>query len=257
MTKHYRKAASHTLIRSLTAWLIFSLSSAAMGDTVASPEATPPIPLHPYRAEYQISHNGLSTVAKRELARRGEHWVLSQNARIFFLKVDEEALIETTDSGLRPLRYDYENSVSSKRNQRIRFDWQRNTVADKKARKPWSFELKDNYTDQLSSQLQLRQQLLAGSFDDNGHIEQTIISNGKIKTYRIEKLGEESVETALGNFDTVKLRRHREGSSSETFIWMAPELNFLIVKMEQVEDDDNFSLEILKADIRPALAQQW
>ncbi|WP_374965123.1 hypothetical protein, partial [Spongiibacter tropicus] len=72
--------------------------------------------LTPYRAHYQISHDGLSTKAERILERDGDHWRLSQHAKLFFFKVDEESKLEVHKGTLRPLSYRYENNVSSKKN---------------------------------------------------------------------------------------------------------------------------------------------
>ena len=52
----------------------------------------------------------------------------------------------------------------------------------------------------------------------------------------------------MGTLQTVKLRKHRDGSSSKTFIWLAPELNYLIVKLEQREDDELYSMNLLSAE---------
>lgn len=211
----------------------------------ATPEAEPA--LLPYTAEYRISYDGLSTTADRTLRKDGDIWHLAQDASIFFLKVSEEARVKASSSGLRTQQYNYRNSVSSKRNQHIVFDWDAGVVADRQAQKPWQKPLSGNLTDQLGSQLQLRATLVSGRFQDG--FEQTIVNKGKIKTYQYQLLGEEKVESALGTVDTVKLRRHREGSSAEAIIWLAKEWNYLIVKLEQLEDDDAFSLELLNAKL--------
>lgn len=222
-------------------------ADARHNDAPDTPPKTPTPALLPYTAEYRISYDGMSTTANRTLKKDGDTWHLAQDASIFFLKVSEEARVKASSSGLRTLQYNYRNSVSSKRNQHITFDWEAGVVADRQARKPWQKPLSGNLTDQLGSQLQLRAALVSGRFQDG--FEQTIINKGKIKTYQYQLLEKEKVESALGTVDTVKLRRHREGSSAETIIWLAKEWNYLIVKLEQLEDDDAFSLELLNAKL--------
>ncbi|QQD17615.1 DUF3108 domain-containing protein [Spongiibacter nanhainus] len=221
--------------------------SASDNDTPDVPPKTPTPALLPYTAEYRISYDGMSTTADRTLRKDGDTWHLAQDASIFFLKVSEEARVKASSSGLRTQQYSYRNSVSSKRNQHIIFDWEAGVVADRQARKPWQKPLSGNLSDQLGSQLQLRATLLSGRFKDG--YEQTIVNKGKIKTYQYNLLGEETVESALGTVDTIKLRRHREGSSAEAIIWLAKGWNYLIVKLEQLEDDDAFSLELLNAKL--------
>jgi len=221
--------------------------SASDNKTPDVPPKTPTPALLPYTAEYRISYDGMSTTADRTLRKDGDTWHLAQDASIFFLKVSEEARVKASSSGLRTHQYSYRNSVSSKRNQHIIFDWEAGVVADRQARKPWQKPLSGNLSDQLGSQLQLRATLLSGRFKDG--YEQTIVNKGKIKTYQYHLLGEETVESALGTVDTIKLRRHREGSSAEAIIWLAKDWNYLIVKLEQLEDDDAFSLELLNAKL--------
>lgn len=222
-------------------------ASATSSTTSSATASAPPPALLPYTAEYRISYDGLSTTAERSLRKTGNTWHLAQDASIFFLKVSEQAQIEDTPSGLRSQQYQYRNSVSSKRDQNIVFDWQAGVVADRQADKPWQKPLNGNLTDQLGSQLQLRAALINGSFADG--FEQTIVKKGKTKTYQYQVLDHETVDSALGKIDTIKLRRYREGSSAESVIWVAKKWNYLIVKLQQIEDDDTFSLELLSATL--------
>lgn len=225
-------------------------SEAAPPSTKSSSTATSsaPVPLQPYNAVYRITQGGISAEANRSLSKAGDHWRLTQQASKWFITIAEESLIEVTDKGdLRPLRYRYDNSVSSKKNQRIEFDWQAGHATDKEYRKPYSLPLKEDYSDQLSAQLQLRQRLLSGRVPTSW--QQTIVKNGKVKTYKIEVLGEEVLSTDLGKVDTVKLRRTRKGSSAETLVWLAKEWNYLIAKLEQLDDDDSLSLELISGSL--------
>ncbi|WP_372862596.1 DUF3108 domain-containing protein [Spongiibacter sp.] len=239
----------HSTVYPSTATKVFVLLTALL---CSAARATPTTPteslLLPYKAQYRISHDGLNTTAERQLQRDGDHWKLSQTAKLFFLRVEEETVVERHNGQLRPLRYRYENNLSSKQNQQVLFDWQRGLVSDTKASRPWQQVLKSDYSDQLSSQLQLREMLMNNQLQ--GDISQTIVKKkGKLKTYQIQRLGNEHLDTAIGPLDTVKLRRHRQGSSSESFIWVAPQLNYLIVKLEQHEDDELYTLDILSANI--------
>jgi hypothetical protein len=201
----------------------------------------------PYEAEYKISSNSLTTTATRSLSKQGNNWQLSQRAKLMFIKVSEESIIEDGALGLRPLRYEYSNSFSSKQDQKINFDWPRALASDKKYRKPWSAPLTAGTFDQLSAQLQMRQALISGRFDTT--MVQTVVNRGKHKTYRVEKMGEEVIDSPVGKLNTVKLRRSREDSDSETIVWLAKDWNYLIVRLEQTDEDDTYSLELLSATL--------
>lgn len=201
----------------------------------------------PYQAEYKISNNSLTTTAQRNLSKHGNQWHLSQHAKLMFIKVSEESVIEDGALGLRPLRYEYSNSVSSKQDQKINFDWQKGSASDSKYRKPWTAPLTPGTFDQLSAQLQMRQALIAGRFETA--MVQTVVNRGKHKTYRVEKIGEEIIDSPVGKLNTIKLRRSREGSDSETIVWLAKDWNYLIVRLKQTDEDDTYSLELLKATL--------
>lgn len=225
-------------------------SEAAPASTKSSSTVTSsaPVPLQPYNAVYRITQGGMSAEANRRLSKAGDHWRLTQQASKWFITIAEESLVEVTEEGeIRPLRYRYDNSVSSKKNQRIEFDWQARRATDNEYRKPYSLPIEDDYSDQLSAQLQLRQRLLSGRAP--ARWQQTIVKNGKVKTYRIELLGEEVLSTELGKVNTVKLRRTRKGSSAETLVWLAKDWNYLIAKLEQLEDDDSLSLELISGSL--------
>lgn len=249
MAQFFRKTASCSttslkgVITKGIALFLLTLTSAAAshaGDTGV---------LQAYTAKYQLTNGALAATAERTLRKEGDHWRLSQNASVLFLKVDEESLIEEVDGALRPLSYQYHNNLRSKSDQNFVFDWQAGRVSDKEARRPWEKALKSGYQDQLSSQLALRHALITGTFDES--LEQTLVAKkGKIKTYSLTRLGEERLETAIGTLDTVKLHRQRPGSSSEATLWLAPSLNYMIVKMEQIDDDERYALELLSVDLQ-------
>ncbi len=201
----------------------------------------------PYQAEYKISSNSLTTTATRSLSKQGDNWQLSQHAKLMFIKVSEESTIEDGAMGLRPLRYEYSNSFSSRQDQKIKFDWPKASASDTKYRRPWTAPLSPGTFDQLSAQLQMRQALIFGRFDTA--MVQTVVNRGKHKTYQIEKIGEEIIDSPVGKLNTVKLRRSREGSDSETIVWLAKDWNYLIVRLEQTDEDDTYSLELLSATL--------
>lgn len=243
MATFFRQAVC--CIKLISLWLATSLAMLPLASQAS--DASTGL-LQPYQAQYRITQNGLSAEASRSLTKVGPHWRLRQTASKWFITISEESLLEVKDQQLRPLQYQYRNSLSSKRDQQIVFDWKAGKAADKDYRKPYSLPLKADYSDQLSAQLQLRQQLL-NSAGEVSNWQQTIVKGGKLKTYNIEKLGEETIATAMGKVDTIKLRRKRPGSSAETHIWLAKDWNYMIVRLVQEEDDDSLTLELISATI--------
>ncbi|CAA0082858.1 Uncharacterised protein [Zhongshania aliphaticivorans] len=261
MTKNYPKVAYYFSKISLSACLMLALHSPtfaidnSINTNLNNSAITPPPNQHaeqtaailPYSAEYKISSNSLSTNATRTLSKQGDNWLLSQHAKLLFIKVKEESLIENSAEGIRPLHYEYENNMSSKQDQFINFDWSTHSASDSKYRKPWSSDISDDTFDQLSGQLKMREAIINNRLKDEMSL--TVVNRGKHKTYTVKELGEETISSEAGKLRTVKLLRSRAGSSSETTIWLAKDWNYIIVKLEQREDDEVYKLDLIKATL--------
>ena len=76
---------------------IQSLQAVTQSNTATAPQTKE---ILPYNAEYKISSNSLTTTATRTLSKQGNNWLLSQHAKLMFIKIDEESLIENTKDGL-------------------------------------------------------------------------------------------------------------------------------------------------------------
>ena len=58
------------------------------------------------------------------------------------------------------------------------------------------------------------------------------LEGGKLKLYKGEKLGKETLGTRAGELQTVKYRRQREGSDNFQYLWYARELGWLPARWE-------------------------
>ena len=58
------------------------------------------------------------------------------------------------------------------------------------------------------------------------------LEGGKLKLYKGEKIGEETLGTRAGELQTVKYRRQREGSDNFQYLWYARELGWLPARWE-------------------------
>lgn len=63
-----------------------------------------------------------------------------------------------------------------------------------------------------------------------------MVRRGSETNYTFERVGTETVKTPIGRFEAIKLRRVRENSTRNTLIWIAPSLNYSVVKMTQFKD---------------------
>lgn len=217
----------------------------------ASADQPPLIAPTPYEARYQARARGLSTDAYRNLVQTADNvYQLSHGLSLRVLGANLITVAETShfywlDTGAVPVSYAFEQSGLRRRQESIRFDWetQQATVVrnDRETVTDISDGLLDNlsFTAQMSSQLHARPDLLA----PDTTLEYLILdgTEPEVQLYRIA--ARETVETLVGPLDTVLIERIREPDSDRsTRIWLAVEHEFVLARLEQIEDGDTTEL---------------
>ncbi|MBU2966304.1 DUF3108 domain-containing protein [Amphritea sp. 2_MG-2023] len=204
----------------------------------------------PYKAVYKAQWDiGISFGgdAISELTRNGDRWKHTLNATALIAKVDEFTEFTLQDQNVLPQHYEYHRKViGNNKNAVLQFNWSTGTVLNDIAKKPWTMNIPAGTQDKLSYQMQMRLDLAAGKKE----LSYQVADGGKIKTYPFIIVGMETVSTGIGSFEAVKIQRDRgPDSNRETFLWCAPELGYMVVKLQQVEKSGKeYSLLIDKLD---------
>jgi len=71
-----------------------------------------------------------------------------------------------------------------------------------------------------------------------------VVNKNKLKTYVLSKVKQEQIKTADTSFDTIKLSEAKQRQPVSTRFWLAPELNYLPVKIERKEKKDTFTMTL-------------
>ena len=72
--------------------------------------------------------------------------------------------------------------------------------------------------------------------------------NNSIKNNQFEVIGKEIIPTKAGDLKTLKIKVIRENTSRVTFIWVATDWRYLLVRLIQLKDDkEQFSIELTDA----------
>jgi len=146
---------------------------------------------------------------------------------------------------LRPLIYTYDRTKSAftkERHIKMRFDWEKSRVITSVNDDPWSLNIPEGTIDKLLYHLAVVYDLK----NDQAILEYDVADGGKMRQYRFERLGHETLTTELGQFDTIKLKLP---GKRDTFIWCAPALDYLPVKLEQSEKRGTLLMRIKSAQI--------
>ena len=98
--------------------------------------------------------------------------------------------------------------------------------------------------DDLSLEVQIRQDLLNGKFSGNYYMAK----KDKIEKTPFKKSGNTKITVPAGTFDTVRVDRVHDDNSRSTSFWLAPSLDYLPVKVSQINDGKKMDLELTKVN---------
>ena len=195
----------------------------------------------PFEANYSLSVMGTEFASmKRSFSQlpSGAYIYLSETnttglaSLLYKDKVIERSTWLFEDGQIKPVEYSYDRSGGKKtRNVIIEFDWNSGTISTSVNGTAWHMPVQDNIMDKLVYQLAIMHDLVKG----RQNIDYSIADGGKIKNYHFELIGEEALSTPLGEFRTLKLVRQKSNSRDKTTLWCAKSLNFLPVKVENIE----------------------
>ena len=230
-----------SIMRHLSTTLLFAFLSA------------PALALTPYMAVYDAKGSGFSatnqtTLSPADSSGRIEYRATAK-ARGLAGLIKHDPIVEYTqfeeiDGKYRAVEYHYLfNDSGSKRNAWILFD--RDNLVAKSLYKRVTVELdiQSDHVDRLLEQLVFRADLMAGNVAD----KYLTVERNSLREAVYEKLGTETIVTKAGSFDTVKYRRQRIGSSRSLIMWLAPELEYLPVRLQHFNEDKTTGTATLKS----------
>lgn len=197
-----------------------------------------------FSASYQVMLNGIQAgdlkqrlSSNADGSRKFSSETQAQGLFAFFKPdlVEEISTWTLVDNMIQPRHYLYQRSGGKKdKYLKLDFDWKTQQLSIDDKNYPWQLALEPLTLDKLVYQLALMMDLDKGKNQYNYRIA----DGGKIKTYTIDVIDEETVTTPLGRIKTIKLKRLRdETSKRQTVLWCAPALNYLPVKLEHTEKD--------------------
>lgn len=229
-------------------WIRQTLCCTLLAGSSLSAQALPTVELKPFRALYESRLDvgvPLSLEAVRELRQQADgQWILTSTAEAVIAGIEESSRFTLERLQVVPQQYQYHHKVLGKRRDAIlNFDWPNARVTNDVDNKPWQMNIPAGTLDKLAYQMQIRLDLPSGKT----RLSYPVADGGSLKQYDFEVLGSESVSTPAGTFNAIKVQRDRgEDAKRETYIWFAPELDYMIVKLYQVESDGKEAQLLLK-----------
>ena len=138
--------------------------------------------------------------------------------------------------GIRPLEFWYEDgSRSGEDNLHVVFDWDRRvaTVSGAEARRELAVAGRRARSRQPASRADARSRR-----HGQRRASTRIADEDSVADYEYTDNGTATMATGIGPVETRMLTQQRAGSSRTTWLWVAPELRFLPVRIEQRRDGE-------------------
>ena len=156
------------------------------------------------------------------------------------VKREESEIFELVNNQIKPIKYDFNQRILFRRYKASAdFDWNANEVEFVEDKDKGIVELSENVLGPSSASLQLR--LDFREFDRDkipDTISYVVYWKGTIKnrTYEVKK-DKESIETPFGTYEAFKVsRQFEEGSERSQVFWLAPDLDFSVIKIYDKND---------------------
>ena len=194
-----------------------------------------------FEASYNVYRGGLK-VAKmqRTLSKTVDSHMLYSETKTTGIvslfrhdKIIEKSIWKSINGKLIPEFYEYDRSGTKKpRNVTVEFDWDKNQIINSVNGSSWKMPSTEGMLDKLLYQYSIMLDLKQGK----SKLRYIIADGGKEKIYVFETLGEEFIETPIGKLRTIKLKRQRLDSDRQSIFWSAPDVDYLPVKLEIIDD---------------------
>ncbi len=208
--------------------------------------------LSPFEAHYSVARNGKTQgEAVLQLARvpgTSDRWELSMTvqanrglAGLVGFREQEVSQLQDAGDGWRLLSYRRERDAAlSSRGEAAEFDWEQGSARVKLDKSTLDVALEPGTVDPSSLFLRIAADLLAGRSPGT----YPVLRKGKLEQWPFKVL---RVETLDGR-ETAVVERVRDHDRRKTISWLAADLGYLPVRMEQIEKNDTLVLSLVSME---------
>jgi hypothetical protein len=212
--------------------ILSSLTQLAFADTEQ--------PYPEFTADYNATWTGgwfpINVDAQRSLRYQEDgSAVLTFAADSVIAGLEETSTFRFSDTVIQPLQYRYLRTGLFKEPDRNQlFNWQKKYIIDVDDQTVFEGHWHDQVQDNLSYHLQASIDLKQGKIQ----FTYPVFDRKKIKEFKFQMLGVETLNTQVGKIRTVKVEQiEKNKSKNKTYIWFAKDYDFLLVRLQQKQKD--------------------
>ena len=239
--------AQRSKSKRLTA-LTSGVSIAAIGAlSMTAPTLANAKTVQPSSANYSFTvEDKYKGTATRTLSKSGNTWKYDVNARVAGVaSAVQSSTFTIIGNNVTPTQASTTYKLLGMgRTHKLNFNPRSKKVTSNYKGKTTTMDMAQQAFDDLSLEVQIRQDLLNGKFSGNYYMAK----KDKIEKTPFKKSGNTKVTVPAGTFDTVRVDRIHDDNSRSTSFWLAPSLNYLPVKVSQINDGKKMDLELTKVN---------
>ena len=234
--------------------MVFTLSSAASANSNTTDTAlVEPPPLSAFKASYQFQWQSGVTLkgeATRQLITAdNQPMSLTMTAKVFAASMQESSQFSFVNGQVSPNLYTSQRQAffRSKKTQIVIDQINKQSLINQK--NTVNFITKDTIHDNLSMQMQLQLDVKNAYQTNNlSNPFQYVVTTGSNEPslFEFHYQGMEKLKVPYGEFDAIKLKRNNNSNNGRSlYIWLAPALDYQILRILQIEaDDESFELSL-------------
>lgn len=212
-------------------------------------QAAPP---QPFVTSYDASYEDVSADAERSLSydRATNTWTLASKVELTLFgstltEINERSEFLWANEQPLPQHYEFVQEGFGARSRSVDFDHINKSARFRVDEDSGILTLNGPAFDDLSGYLVVKEQLTQGASE----VRFNVVDRGEIREHFYKIVNRLQLDTPLGKFNAVHLERIRgEDSTRKTEIWLAPDHDYLLLKLVQTEPGGR----TIKLDIRAA-----
>jgi len=206
-------------------------------------------PLVPFKARYSVGNNTLVAgradieLTQIEPSMEWQYSLTTKPTGLFRLtgkgNLQESARFQIVDENnalfIQPKTYTFRQDNKQSRAIDATFIWSQKQLYFKRGDDNGVINTSANTLDRMTMIVAMMSNLTA----ESDTVIMSSFDSGKLKELQLANEGLETIKTALGDVETVRVRRtNLAGSTRETITWFAPSLNYVPVRIEQLKNGD-------------------
>ena len=202
----------------------------------------------PFMASYQILRSGKKHgEASRYLKRDGIGYELGYSSKISWLVFKDErkerSRFVIEQGRIKPSHYLMQRSgTGPSRHYELSLDWAQKQLKTEKTQVVKQVPWNDQWLDMLSFHGQIVLDIQQGKTD---FVYDVLNRHGENRSYKYKVTTEEWLSLPYGKVKAIRLERYGQGPDKQVYAWLAPELDYLLVRLWQSEDDvEQFDVQL-------------